>query len=308
MKISVAICTWNRSRLLKQTLESIAATNRSSIDSWELIVVDNNSTDNTREVVTGFSDRLPIIYVQETEQGHSASRNRAIESATGDLIVWTDNDVIVDANWLQAYQSAANRYPDSVFFGGVIQPVFESPRPAWLEETWQKCKAVYAERDLGGKEFEFQPNQFPYGANFAVRANVQQQFRFDTSVGRVSGGLVGEDEIEMLRRVTAAGHVGVWIPSAKLQHFIPDDRVTPEYVRNYFIGQGVANVMNQKSSYATANKARWAAWYNQVCFRLKRKRKSPEEWVSHLICSSIARGEFLQMKSKRRTHDGSAIA
>ena len=308
MKISVAICTWNRSRLLKQTLESIAATNRSSIDSWELIVVDNNSTDNTREVATGFSDRLPIIYVQETEQGHSASRNRAIESATGDLIVWTDNDVIVDANWLQAYQSAAYRYPDLVFFGGVIHPVFESPRLAWLEETWQKCKAVYAERDLGGKEFEFQPNQFPYGANFAVRANVQQQFRFDTSVGRVSGGLVGEDEIEMLRRVTAAGHVGAWIPSAKLQHFIPDDRVTPEYVRNYFIGQGVANVMNQKSSYATANKARWAAWYNQVCFRLKRKRKSPEEWVSHLICSSIARGEFLQMKSKRRTHDGSAIA
>ena len=308
MKISVAICTWNRSRLLKQTLESIAATNRSSIDSWELIVVDNNSTDNTREVVTGFSDRLPIIYVQETEQGLSASRNRAIESVTGDLIVWTDNDVIVDANWLRAYQSAANRYPDSAFFGGVIRPVFESPCPAWLEETWQKCKGVYAVRDLGKKEFEFQPNQFPYGANFAVRANVQRQFRFDTSIGRVSGGLVGEEEIEMLRRVTAAGHVGTWIPSAKLQHFIPNDRVTPEYVRNYFIGQGIANVMNRKGSYATVNKARWAAWYNQVCFRLKQHKKSPDEWVSHLICSSIARGEFLQMKSKRGTHDGSAIA
>ena len=300
MKISVAICTWNRSRLLKQTLESIAATDRSSLGDWELIVVDNNSTDDTREVANAFSGQLPIVYETEKEQGHSASRNRAIEMATGELIIWTDNDVIVDANWLRAYQTAAQQYPDSAFFGGLIEPVFESPRPAWLEETWQKCKAVYAARDLGEKEFEFQPNQFPYGANFAVRAAVQKRFRFDTSVGRVRGGLVGEDEINLLRRITADGQVGTWVPNAKLQHFIPDDRVTPEYVRDYFIGQGIANVMNQKGTYASTNRARWADWHNHVCFLLKRKTKPPEEWVSHLICSSIARGECLQMKSGRK--------
>ena len=297
MKISVAICTWNQSRLLKQTLESIAAADHSSLDNWELIVVDNNSTDNTRKVAHEFSNELPIVYVMEKEQGHSASRNRAIEVAAGELIVWTDNDVIVDVNWLRAYQTAAQRYPDSAFFGGVIQPVFESPRPTWLEETWQKCKAVYAARDLGEKEFEFQPNQFPYGANFAVRATVQKKFKFDTSVGRVSGGLVGEDEIDLLRRITADGHVGTWVPTAKLKHFIPDDRVTAEYVRDYFVGQGIANVLNQKATYASAKAARRAALHNRVCFLLKRRFKSPEEWVSHLICSSIARGECLQMKS-----------
>ena len=297
MKISVAICTWNRSRLLRQTLDSIVAADHSQVDNWELIVVDNNSTDDTPAVVAEFEARLPIVYAQETMQGHSASRNRAIELATGDLIVWTDNDVIVDSDWLSAYRSAADRWPKSAFFGGVIEPVFESPKPAWLEETWEKCKPVYAARDLGEEEFALAANQFPYGANFAVRSEVQREFKFDILVGRVSGSLVGEDEIDLLRRITAAGYAGTWVPTAKVQHYIPDDRVTTKYVRDYFVGQGVANVLNDKATFFSPFRARWSAWHNWICFKLKQKSKSPDEWVSHLICSGIAQGEYLQFKT-----------
>ncbi len=164
MKISVAICTWNRSRLLTQTLTNFVELTIPESVEWELIVVDNNSTDDTKQVIQRFADKLPIRYLFENQQGHSYSRNAAVQSATGELILWTDNDVIVDPGWLAAFADGANRYPAASFFGGKIEPVFETARPQWLAWQLEKCKSVYAARDLGNDAFELKPDQFPYGA------------------------------------------------------------------------------------------------------------------------------------------------
>lgn len=292
MKISVAICTWNRSRLLRQTLETIAENAISDDLDWELVIVDNNSTDDTADVVHAFSNRLPIRYFFEARQGHSYSRNHAVDQATGDLIVWTDNDVMVDSGWLKAYAEGAARHPNASFFGGRITPVFETPKPRWLEETWAKCRPVFAYRDLGDKEFELEPNQFPYGANFAVRTEVQRNFRFDNRVGRKGSGMMGEDEIGMLRRVQQAHHVGVWLPNACVEHFIPDDRATVDYVRRYFIGQGMLNRKNGRAITRSRFNALGVSIHHRICYALKKAWAAPDVWVSHLIRASIAWGEF----------------
>ena len=299
MKISVAICTWNRAELLRQTLRQFTEMIVPDSIDWELIVVDNNSKDNTRSVVRNFEESLPVKYVFESRQGHSISRNTAVDHATGEMIVWTDNDVIVDVDWLAAYARGARDYPEASFFGGKIIPIFESRQPPWLINTWEKCQSVYAARDLGNEEFELIPDQFPFGANFAVRANVQRNFDFDTSFGRKAGRMLGEDEIGILRRMTEQGHTGIWLPRAKLNHFVTMDRATPQYVGEYFVGQGQANVLKGRPTMPSKSSAFRIALHHRCCYLLKRNFKQPDEWVSHLIRSSIAWGEFLMLQNNR---------
>src|SRR5262249_10345499 len=105
MKLSVAICTWNRAKLLEQCLDRLANASPPTAD-WELLVVNNNCSDNTDGVLDSFAARLPVRRIFEPKQGHSNARNAAVRSASGDYIIWTDDDVLVDKEWLVAYERA----------------------------------------------------------------------------------------------------------------------------------------------------------------------------------------------------------
>ena len=303
MKISIAICTWNRSRLLKQTIESLFRMTIPRQSTWEIVIVDNGSTDNTKQIVESFQDTLPIHYVFESEQGHSSARNTAISQSSGDFIVWTDNDVIVEPNWLCAYVDGIQRHPTAVYFGGRIQPIFESGKPDWLNETWEMCKPVYAARDLGDAELELGQGQFPYGANFAIRTDIQKQFLYDTAHGRKANGMLGEDEVTVLRKIDKEGHRGIWLPKASLQHFIPADRATPQYISRYFVGQGQTNILQGKTSKSAFSAFREFVGH-QFAWRLKRRFSKPDEWVSHLIRASLSRGEYLAIREQGRFASG----
>lgn len=300
MKVTIAICTWNRSRLLKQTIDSIRRADVPTGLDWQLLVVDNRSTDDTKEVVESFADSLPIKYCFESQQGHSHSRNRAVCEADGDFIIWTDNDVRVDEQWLTAYVDGFQQHSQAHYFGGRIQPSFEGGMPDWLRATWDKCRAVYAWRDLGEEAVPLGNGVFPYGANFAVATQVQRQFLYNPKDGRVGQGMIGDDEISVLRAISQAGHQGVWLPDAGLQHIIPPDRATPDYIRRYFLGQGHTNVRMNKVD-KTAKEAFREYWTNRFAFQWKRFLKPADEWVSHLIRSSLSHGEYLELRELERT-------
>ena len=291
MKISVAICTWNRSELLKQTLESLCDLNPPNSDDWELIVVNNNSTDDTQKVLESFLDRLPLKIVFQPTQGHSISRNTAIDHADGDYIVWTDNDVIVDPNWLVAYAEAFAKFPHASFFGGQIDPVFESGMPTWIEQNWEICKGGFATRQLGDDFIELDAETLPYGANFAVKCQTQQEFPYDDEFGRIGKSMRGEDEIAVLKRIVQNGHVGIWIPGAKLKHFVPTDRSTEQYVKDYFIGQGQTNILQKKVAKNSAI-AFAESWWNELIYRIKRPFVSPKHWVHNMVRSGLSWGEY----------------
>jgi glucosyl-dolichyl phosphate glucuronosyltransferase len=299
MKVTVAICTWNRSRLLTQTLEHFKRMVIPPELPWEILVVDNGSTDSTRAVLASFSNSLPIRSLHQPISGHSRSRNLAIEHANSDLMIWTDDDVLVEKDWLVAYVAGAAKYPEAAFFGGPIAPVFENGSPDWLQATWPKCSPAFAARDLGETEANIPPAKFPYGANFAVRTSLQKTFLFDVSLGRQASSMLGEDEIDLFRRLIQAGHHGVWLPAPKLKHFITADRSTAEYVGRYFIGQGWANIHYGRPTFQSRFHALRVAIHNHLCYRLKRNRAKPDEWVSHLIRAGIAWGEFQAWKQQR---------
>src|SRR5687767_259622 len=112
VKLTVAICTWNRSELLSKSLQQLTRMQQPCAP-WEVIVVNNGSTDETELVLDAFVDRLPLRRVFEPAPGQSHARNAAVRQASGDYVIWTDDDVLVDAAWLIAYERAIKRWPEA---------------------------------------------------------------------------------------------------------------------------------------------------------------------------------------------------
>jgi glycosyltransferase involved in cell wall biosynthesis len=109
--VSVVICTYNRAPLLRQTLGQLSRMRVPADVEWELLVIDNNSRDDTARVPLEFADKLPVRVVSEPRQGKTWALNRSLTEAAADLIVWTDDDVLVDEDWLGAFLMAARRFP-----------------------------------------------------------------------------------------------------------------------------------------------------------------------------------------------------
>ena len=249
MKLSIAICTWNRSALLEQTLASFRSLRIPEGVSWEILVVDNNCTDDTQAVLAKYRDSLPIVALHEVKQGQSNARNCATEAATGDVIVWTDDDVQPNPDWLANYVRAFVRHPEAAFFGGKIEPWYESPPPSWVAANEQFLQGMLVIRDLGPDERRFAVSkdkatlsETPFGANMAVRTAVQRQHRYDPHLGKVKNSNVTADETDLFRRIREDGGFGVWVPSAAIQHFVMTTRMTTKYLWSYHHGQGQSEV------------------------------------------------------------------
>src|SRR2546428_5053798 len=135
MLITIAICTWNRCALLHQALEQMTRLQIPPGIEWELLVVNNNCTDATDEVIAAYSTTLPIQRVFEPNPGLSNARNAAVREARGEYILWSDDDVVVDEHWLAAYVRAFHTRSEGVFFGGPVRPWFSVPPPAWLRRA-----------------------------------------------------------------------------------------------------------------------------------------------------------------------------
>lgn len=245
MNISVIICTWNRATLLKKTLEQLTKTKVPSDLAWEVIIINNNCTDHTTAVVESFKSQLPIRMVVESEQGISAARNRGITEAIGELILWTDDDVLVSEHWLQEYAHALSEHPEVAVLGGPIHPWFDGTPPKWLAKGWREVESAYAVRDLGNEAFSLGTTELPYGANYAIRRSIQSKFLYDTKLGRKGTQMLSGEESEVMASIIAAGHSGLWLPNAKVQHFIGSDRQTLAYLRRYYYAMGVTIVRSR---------------------------------------------------------------
>ncbi len=292
MKVDIAVCTWNRAESLRQTLDSFT---RLAIPNGVLcryVVVDNNSNDNTRHVVDSFKPKLNLISAIETQQGHTHARNAAVELADGELIIWTDDDVIVDSQWVTSYVEAATANPNAMFFGGRIVPVFQPKAPHWITENWNVLQGCFAARDLGNDEIDLTLKQLPYGANFAIRTSIQKQFRFDHELGRRGEQVLGEDEIELFRRLIDAGYCGKWVPNSSLEHLIPNDRATEKYVHDYFVGQGRVLKSKGQSWSSSVTRLRLSWLYERLMYAIKRRMSPSPAWVAHLIRCGLAEGQI----------------
>jgi glycosyltransferase involved in cell wall biosynthesis len=148
-----------------------------------LLFVDNNCTNTTQQVLRKSRKRLPLRTVLEKQTGVSHARNRVIDCSDGDRVIWTDDDVRVSQQWLNTYARAAQRHTMTAFFGGPIDVRFDEQVPRWLRSVMPFVETNYGKIDLGPEEHALDA-AMPFGANFAVRNEILQQYRFDTSLGR----------------------------------------------------------------------------------------------------------------------------
>ncbi len=297
--VDVVVCTWNRAPQLADTLQSLTKLIVPYDRQLRIIVVDNNSTDETAKVIVEFAahkffNRHTLLPLFESQQGHTHSRNAAIAHLDSDLVMWTDDDVAVDPFWLQKMVEFADLHPSAAFFGGPIVAKLLPRCPDWIEQNWEILKGCFADRQIGDQPLELTHDRLPYGANFAVRGSVQKAFPFDTELGRRAEDVLGEDELDVMRRMLEAQLSGYWNPEARVTHVIPSERVNEEYVRQYFVGQGRALICKGEAWDYSPRKLWWASLGNYLMFRFKRKFADSPEWLAHLIRSGLAEGQYVQ--------------
>ena len=306
MQITVAICTWNRCSLLTQALEQMTTLTIPSGVKWELLIVNNNSTDNTDHVIESFSQRLPIRRLFEPKPGQSNARNLAVTEADGDYIIWTDDDVLVGEEWISSYCRAFKQWPNAAIFGGSIHPWFEGEPPRWLQRTLFKVAGAYAVRQLGTEPIPLSYNVLPYGANMAIRKTEQARYVYDVSLGlRPNSSLRGE-ETTVIREMLAAGAEGRWVPEARVRHYIPKERQSTRFLRSFFSGLGEQGVIQMPEDGAPLifGRPRWL-WRRvltaELKYRIHRVLSQPEVWIEDLQISSEAWGQMRAYGARSRS-------
>jgi glucosyl-dolichyl phosphate glucuronosyltransferase len=234
--LSVIVATYNRAPFLGGTLRTLENLRCSSSLSWELLVVDNNSTDETRQVVEAFADRAPfcVRYLFERNQGRSAALNSGIAAARGRIVAFTDDDVLVDPEWLRNLKNAFDRF-DAAAVAGKVIPLWTLPKPRWLEMEDQLAIVRFDQ----GEEAKIIAIP-PLGANSAFLREMFSKygsFRLDLGVSGEKHTITCDDT-EFGERLIRGGEKIVYAPGAIVYHPVESSRMTKDYFLSWYYYNG----------------------------------------------------------------------
>lgn len=238
--ISVIIPTRNRAELLRACLESLRR-QRLSAKQFEVVVVDNGSTDDTAQIVQSFSADLNLVACHEPEPGLHRGRHAGLRAATHELLVFADDDIVATDTWLETLCTVFEDH-EVAMAGGNNFPRFEAPPPAWLETWWDQPQAhgralgYLSIIDFGTGRFDIDP-RFVWGCNFGVRKEVVLQaggFHPD-AFPREQVELRGDGETWVSDWVRQSGLRTVFDSGASVHHLVSRQRMSPDYFawRNY---------------------------------------------------------------------------
>lgn len=240
--VSVVVCTYNRCDMLAPALESVLAQKTGSVR-YELIVVDNNSNDATREIVESFVERgcRRVRYVFEGKQGVANARNAGIVHARAPIIAFTDDDVRVAEDWVEKIKEALDENPEVDLVSGKVLPLWQSKPPAWLtRDHW----APIAVQDYGDKVF-YSDMEHPVcliNANLAIRSAVAEQVGgFDPRFQRIGASSTEDHEWQL--RFWRAGKRGMYSPQVVVAAEVQTERLTKAYHRLWYTGHGKSAAM-----------------------------------------------------------------
>jgi glucosyl-dolichyl phosphate glucuronosyltransferase len=242
VKFSILIATFNRAAVLQKTLESLACLQPHG--SWEVIVIDNNSPDDTRQVVEAATRTFPVPlrYVYEREAGRSAALNSGFRVARGAILVTTDDDVRVEPDWLDRIAAGLDAHGCD-YIGGRVLPVWPGDVPHWLPARKAVLCGVLAVLDYGPEPIRYGV-RVPLGVNMAIRRDaLRRAGYFDNRIGRKAGTLLGQEVREWCVRAHAAGLVGYYVADVVVHHLIPQDRLTKSYFRRWYYWRGVSRAI-----------------------------------------------------------------
>jgi glycosyltransferase involved in cell wall biosynthesis len=237
-EVSVVIGTFNRAHLLEDTLKVLGSQHCPQSLRWEIVVVDNNSTDATRQTVTAFSRTapVPVRYVFEPRQGLSHARNRGIQEAHGFTIAFTDDDVIPTPDWIVGVSAALARWrADGV--GGRVLPRWEAPPPEWLLRNPRLLSRLAIMDFEGARLLTLPTHGLPrvWGANMAFRRHVFDKVGvFDPRRGMTGQKFFRGEEVDLINRALESGLRIAYDSTLTVFHRIGPERMQKAYFRKLF--------------------------------------------------------------------------
>lgn len=256
MKLSVIICTYNRIELLPYCFNSILNQSYSEND-VEYILINNNSTDSTKEYVLSFLQEhqdLGLRYVEEFDQGLSNARNRGIREAKGKWVAFIDDDAIMYDNYVQEVINVIDSNPSFIAFGGKIIVHFLGNPPKWQNPY---VNSLFGYFDKGDSSFKFKSNSYPRGSNMIFKKLVFDDIGFfDPNLGRLKKNLGGNEEKDLFYRIFKAGYTVMYLPNLVIKHIAPPERTTKSFVRLQANGIGISEKTRtlSKSKFAYSHK------------------------------------------------------
>lgn len=258
--IAVVVCTYNRAPLLRRALDSLAAQTVPA-NRREIILVDDGSTDDTREVAVQFAARSPeFTAIHQPNAGLGAARNTGWRSARAPLIAFLDDDAIAPPDWLQEicdiFTTADARL---AVLGGPIDPDWESPPPAWLTRDLKRWLTVF---DLGPVPLSCSDRPIFGGANMAFRVTALREVDgFPEDLGRRRTSLLSHEESAVWSALAARGWSNSYLPHLRVQHFIPSARMTVAWFRRRLFWEGVSIARREQWPEAMTRTRRLRRWF-----------------------------------------------
>lgn len=251
--LSVVLSTYNRREYLQRALASLSRQITHDI-SYEVIVVDNNSTDSTKALILSYvAADARFRYLFEPRQGISHARNAGILAAAGGLIVFTDDDIEFEPTWIEENYKAALRYPEADYFGGRILPIWPGPAPSWIRLSMDP----FALSDLGPEPLRISP-ALPcclVGASLAVRRRaLDKAGLFSTATQRVKNGIGSTEDWDWEVKVWECGGHGMYVPEILCRTQVPRERLRRSYHRRWHAGNGKFHAISRKPELQGSNR------------------------------------------------------
>lgn len=262
--VTVLICTYNRAPLLRETLRALQAMEPPVDLPVEIIVVDNNSSDQTAEVVAASALHGPfaIRYLTETRQGKSFALNTGLAHASGDVVALTDDDVIPARDWLNRIVADFREHDVTFVFGKVLPRWGRVPPPELLTAKAQDIWGPLAIVDYGDEPVRYRAEdtgqRLPIGANLAFStAALRAAGAWRTDLGKVNNSLISGEDHEIFMRLLRLGlYAGYYDPQVTVRHYVPADRLTRRYFRRWFYWHGKTRALMLGDLYLELDMAR----------------------------------------------------
>jgi len=244
MKITVILCTFNQCQILAKALDSVARSTLPDAVDWDVLVVDNNSSDLTPDVVRSYCQKYPgrFRYLFEPRPGKSYALNSGICQARADILAFLDDDVTVEPTWLQ-HLTAGLHNGEWAGAGGRIVLEWPSPIPPWLSTRGPNARTPFPHFDEGQEAKELTTP--PFGTNMAFRKEVFEKhgcFRTDLGPSPSREVPCSNDDTEFGRRLMDAGERLRYEPSAVVYHPVPPNRISKKYFLDWWFDEGRASI------------------------------------------------------------------
>lgn len=253
VRLSVVIATYNRAEHLDACLRHLLA---QPVD--EVVVADNASTDGTAAVVIAHQSTavVPVRYVYVQRPGKSFALQQALEVASGEMLAFIDDDVLVDEKWSWSIRDVMSD-PAVVLAGGPVIPRWERPAPGWLqigEGPYGRLAAPIALLHYGDQADDLGERTL-LGANLVIRRTALEALGgFATHLGKLRGTLLSGEDADLCDRVRQHGWKAIYWPPAVVRHWVPASRMCPRYYASWFFWSGITHAARDRDAAAPARR------------------------------------------------------